>query len=93
MAQGEGQSCPYLRFVTTLPLEAHQSGSFSDEQAKSLFCEVMCYFPYMLVRTRSLYIITQLVFTMPQPVSDLSSRYISHPSFANLPWQSVSVVA
>jgi hypothetical protein len=62
MAQGEGQSCLYLRSVVTLPLEAHQSGSFSNEQAKSLFCEVMCYFPYMLVRTRSIRNYT-LVFT------------------------------
>jgi hypothetical protein len=72
MAQGEGQRCLYLRSVITLPLEAHQSGSFSDEQAKSLFFEVMCYFPYMLVRTRSLYVITHTCLqmsTMPQPVS------------------------
>jgi hypothetical protein len=55
MAQGEGQSCLYLRSVIALPLEAHESGSFSDEQAKSLFGKVMRYFPYMLVRTRSLY--------------------------------------
>ncbi|KAN0124046.1 hypothetical protein V8E52_002536, partial [Russula decolorans] len=40
--------CLYLRSVITLPLEAHESGSFSDEQAKSLFGNVMCYFPYML---------------------------------------------
>ncbi|KAN0118210.1 hypothetical protein V8E52_005471 [Russula decolorans] len=43
------------RIIRPMAQEAHESGSFSDEQAKSLFGKVMCYFPYMLVRTRSLY--------------------------------------
>ena len=85
MAQGEGQNCLYLRSVITLPSEVHESGLFSDEQAESLFREVMCSFPYMLVCTHTLlYVITHMCLqmsTMPQPVSNLTLTLDIFPPF------------
>ena len=55
-------------------LAALNSGlKLSDEQAKSLVCEVMCSFPHMLV-CALLDVVTSsiLAFTMLQPVSNLN---------------------